>query len=160
MSLSRILNDEPSPAVSNPSASTSVIDPALMSPPAQSASRSPHRSHYSPQDFHGELQPPNPRGYEYHAVAYQGTGGWDPYSGEWVQGDIFPLGRGNGDYYPHPERSETISPHDPRSTYYREGDADNFPRKRRRGVEEDDDYRPPGLRQGRVSYSFYLSFYL
>jgi len=36
----------------------------------------------------GEPSAP-PRSYQ--ATAYQGTGGWDPYSGEWVQGDIFPL---------------------------------------------------------------------
>lgn len=154
MSLSRILNDDPSPPLSAPSASMSVIDPALMSPPVQPARRSPHHQLYGSHEFHGEPQPPNPRGYEYQPMAYQGTGGWDPYSGEWVQGDIFPLGRGNGDYYPHPERSETISPHDPRSKYYREGDVDNFSRKRRREVEEDDDYRPQGLRQSRVSTSF------
>lgn len=159
MSLSRILNDEPSPDVSNhpaPSASNStvpVIDPALLSPPAHSARRSPHHSLHESHDFQAESQPPNPRGYEYQPMTYQGTGGWNPYNGDFMPGDIFPLGRGNGDYYPHPERSETVSPHDSRSTYYKEGDADTFARKRRRGVEEDDDYCPPGLRQGRVSYS-------
>jgi chromatin-remodeling ATPase INO80 len=150
MSLSRILNDEPSPALSHPlspsaPASMSVIDPALMSPTSQSGPRSsPHLRHGHP----GEPPPP-PRGYP--GVAYQGSGGWDPYSGEWVQGDIFPLGRGNGDYYSRSERPETLSPHDPRSAYYREGEIDSSSRKRRREPDEEDDYRASGLRQGRVS---------
>lgn len=157
MSLSRILNDEPSPAVSSrsvPNGSMPVIDPALISPTSPTGLRSP-RSHHGPPD--GEPQPPPPRGYEYQPVAYQGTGGWDPYSGEWVQGDIFPLGRGNGDYYPHPERTEAMSPNDPRNGYYREEDLDSSSRKRRRGVEDEDDYRSGEMRQGRVSgycYSF------
>ncbi|KIM85396.1 hypothetical protein PILCRDRAFT_360893 [Piloderma croceum F 1598] len=132
MSLSRILNDDPSPAVLRPAihSSMSVIDPALMSQTGP------------PPEYQGEPSAP-PRSYQ--PTAYQGTGGWDPYSGEWVQGDIFPLGRGNGDYYSRPENS---SSHDSRSAYY---EVDGLSRKRRREPDEDDDYRPSELRQGRVS---------
>jgi len=151
MSLSRILNDDPSPPLLHltaPSApgAMSVIDPALISPTSQSGLRSSPSQHHSHPEYQGEPTAP-PRSYQ--SVAYQGTGGWDPYSGEWVQGDIFPLGRGNGDYYSRPENS---SPHDPRSgAYYMETETDGSSRKRRREPDEDNDYRPPGLRQGRVS---------
>lgn len=142
MSLSRILNDEPSPAL--PTAP--VLDPALLSP-TQPGPRSPPRPHPGHPEYQGD-HPLPPRGYQ--PVAYQGTGGWDPYSGEWVQGNIFPLGRGNGDYY-RPERPETLSSHDLRSTYYREGEIDGSSRKRRREPDEEDDYHAPESRQGRVS---------
>src|ERR1700691_151725 len=149
MSLSRILNDDPSPALSHLSGPGGpVIDPALLSPTSQSGPRSPPRLH---QGHHGEPTPPL-RGYQ--ATAYQGTGGWDPYSGEWVQGDIFPLGRGNGDYYSRPGQPETLPPQDSRGVYYRDGEADGSSRKRRREPDEDDDHRPRALRQGRVSTTF------
>jgi DNA helicase INO80 len=148
MSLSRILNDEPSSALSHPPVpSGPVIDPALLSPASQSAMRSSPRPFHSHSEYNGEPTAPL-RGYQ--PVAYQGTGGWDPYNGDYVQGDIFPLGRGNGDYYSRSERPESVSPHDPRSAYYRESEADGSSRKRRRDPDEDD-YLPQGLRQSRVS---------
>jgi DNA helicase INO80 len=150
MSLSRILNDDPSPALLRPAVPSvpgpmSVIDPALMSPTSQTGPKSSPRLHHGYPEYQGEPSAP-PRSYQ--ATAYQGTGGWDPYSGEWVQGDIFPLGRGNGDYYSRPENS---SSHDSRSAYYTESEVDGLSRKRRREPDEDDDYRPLELRQGRVS---------
>lgn len=129
------------------------IDPALMemSPTSTSAAMTPPRSqppHHVHSDHHGE-QPPPPRGYTYQAVAYQGAGGWDPYTGEWVQGDIFPLGPG-GNYYPERDGQRFLSPQDPRESssaaYYKEGDGDT-PRKRRKGIDDDGDYHPPGQRR-------------
>lgn len=155
MSLSRILNDEPPPAVSNRSpasgtASMPAIDPALLSPGAQSAPRSPIRSHHGRPDTHGDPQSPPPRGHEYQPAAYQGTGGWDPYTGHWVQGEIFPLGRGSGNYYPNEQQGQ-ISPTNSRNGHYREEDAEESSRKRRRGAEEEGEQKPAGGRRGRVS---------
>jgi chromatin-remodeling ATPase INO80 len=167
MSLSRILNDDPTPMSAPPlPASLIPLDPALMdtSPRMNSSvSSPPHRSHHHGQpDRHGEPVPP-PRGYTYQPLAYQGAGGWDPYTGEWVQGDIFPLGPG-GNYYPdRVGRQRFVSSQEQQrdtSTriYYKdededEEDEDDTPRKRRKGGAEDTDYQPPGQR--RVS-CFYL----
>lgn len=142
MSLSRILNDDPpatSTSVPHPSASMPVIDPALVSPTSQIAPRSPPDSR---QTQSTEAR----RGYQ--TSSYQGTGGWDPYTGEWVPGDIFPLGRGNGDYYP--ERSQVHSPHETRNAHYRDTEMEGSSRKRRR-EDDDDDSRSVESRQGRVS---------
>lgn len=79
-------------------------------------------------------------------MAFQGAGGWDPYTGEWVQGDIFPLGPG-GNYY-NADRQDVLVPShpgngqdDPSSVLETNG------RKKRRMVnagEDDQDYQPPG----------------
>jgi DNA helicase INO80 len=160
MSLSRILNDEPSPALSAPPIPMGLIpiDPLLLesSPTSTACGLPPSRAQpyqYGRPDHHGEPPPP-PRGYTYQPAAYQGAGGWDPYTGEWVQGDIFPLGPG-GNYYPERDgRRRLVSPQDTRdpasSAYYKDEEMDDgLPRKRRRGEDEDSDYHPPG--QKRVS---------
>ncbi|KAF7978857.1 hypothetical protein HWV62_44327 [Athelia sp. TMB] len=146
MSLSRILNDEPPPATSmlavpHPSASTSAIDPALISPSStsQAASRSP----VEPLSAHsGDTR----RGYA--APAYQGGWAKDPYTGEWVHGDDVPS-RGNGDYFP--ERLHAHSPYEARSANYRESESDGRSRKRRREMDDggDDDLRSMESRPSR-----------
>ncbi|KIK96361.1 hypothetical protein PAXRUDRAFT_312720 [Paxillus rubicundulus Ve08.2h10] len=152
MSLRRILNDEPPPPRSaNPRPScgsgidTSLADASPISIPA-TMSPARLRTHHRSQSPLGE-QPPPPRGYTYQAVSYQGAGGWDPYSGNYVQGDIFPLGPG-GNYYPQrqldsipsgpPEPPESIS-----SAYYKEGENEHASKKRRKAVDDDPDYQPP-----------------
>ena len=154
MSLSRILNDEPSPAVSNSSpapgpAPIPAIDQVLLSP---GAPRSPIRSHHGRLDTRLDPLPPPPRGYEYQPAAYQGTGGWDPYTGNWVQGEIFPLGRGGGNYYPNEHKGQ-VSPTNSRNGYYREEESEESSRKRRRGPEEEGEQKPIGGRRGQVSTS-------
>ncbi|KAG1885770.1 hypothetical protein F4604DRAFT_1495285, partial [Suillus subluteus] len=111
MSLSRILNDEPPPARKSSSSRTGGIDPSLadVSPLSRATVMSPH-----PQTLRRSLtplgeQPPLPRGYSYQTSSYQGTGGWDPYSGDYVQGEIFPLGPG-GNYYSQRERDGQHQP--------------------------------------------------
>ncbi|KAG1795542.1 hypothetical protein EV424DRAFT_606445, partial [Suillus variegatus] len=94
MSLSRILNDEP-PRRENPLPHVVVVDPSLadVSPLSRATVISPH-----PQTLRRSLTPLGehqlPRGYSYQTPSYQGAGGWDPYSGDYVQGEIFPLGPG------------------------------------------------------------------
>ncbi|KAH7931126.1 hypothetical protein BV22DRAFT_1137807 [Leucogyrophana mollusca] len=157
MSLSRILNDEPPPQrLTSTGASRGPGTDALstdMSPRSNAAAMSPPRpqpSHRSPSP--GGEQPPPPRGYTYQPVAYQGAGGWDPYTGDWVQGDIFPLGPG-GNYYPQREREgrQSVPPQETRATsvgaYYKEGESEALPRKRRKAAEEDSDYHPPGTKR-------------
>lgn len=105
MSLSRILNNEPSdrqPA----SAPAGAIDPALMdssapSSPSHSASQPPRGSSSNVAVEH----PPQPRGLSYQSPPYDGAGGWNPYTGEWMQGGPFPLGRG-GNYYDRTREQE------------------------------------------------------
>ena len=160
MSLSRILNDEPSPGLSARPAHTAPplimsIDPALMSPTSTSGGMSPRPQppHLPYSDHHGELPPP-PRGYAYQALAIQGAGGWDPYNGEWVQGDIFPLGPGGNNYYSERDNQRFMSPPESReplsAPHCREGEGESTPRKRRKGADDDADYQPPGHR--RVSF--------
>ncbi|KIJ21627.1 hypothetical protein PAXINDRAFT_95170 [Paxillus involutus ATCC 200175] len=152
MSLRRILNDEPPPPRSaNPRPSrgsgidTSLADMSPISvPPTMSPARP--RTHHRSQSPPGE-QPPPPRGYTYQPVSYHGAGGWDPYSGNYVQGDIFPLGPG-GNYYPQRELDSISSgpPEPPESTssaYYKEGENEHASKKRRKAVDDDPDYRPP-----------------
>jgi DNA helicase INO80 len=149
MSLSRILNDEPPPARKRGAG----IDPSLadVSPHSHATViSSPHlqTSRRSPSPL-GE-QPPFPRGYSYHTSSYQGAGGWDPYSGDYVQGEIFPLGPG-GNYYAQRERDEHhhLPPLEPRApsvgAYYKDGENEPTPRKRRKAAPPDDDpdYQPP-----------------
>ncbi|KAF9240898.1 P-loop containing nucleoside triphosphate hydrolase protein [Melanogaster broomeanus] len=150
MSLSRILNDEPPPPRTNHGPSRGpAIDVSLadMSPISNPATMSPthSRTHHRSQSP-GE-QPPPPRGYTYQPVSYQGVGGWDPYSGKYVQGDIFPLGPG-GNYYLQRER-DAISSGPPEqletssSAYYKEGENEHASKKRRKAPEQDADYQPP-----------------
>lgn len=152
MSLSRILNDEPPPARKSASSRGGGIDPSLadVSPLSRATVISPH-----PQTLRRSLtplgeQPPLPRGYSYQTPSYQGAGGWDPYSGDYVQGEIFPLGPG-GNYYSQRERDgqHQPPPPEPRASsvgaYYKEGENESTPRKRRKPVAPDDDpdYQPP-----------------
>ncbi|KAG0708995.1 SNF2 family DNA-dependent ATPase [Suillus ampliporus] len=152
MSLSRILNDEPPPARKSASSRGGGIDPSLadVSPLSRATVMSPH-----PQTLRRSLtplgeQPPLPRGYSYQTPSYQGAGGWDPYSGDYVQGEIFPLGPG-GNYYPQRERDPQHHPPPPEprapsvGAYYKEGDNEPTPRKRRKPAPPDDDpdYQPP-----------------
>ena len=161
MSLKRILNDEPPPllparhAIAGPSRAAAAADHSFsdLSPIPNSAPISPvhtwaNRHSQSP---HPE-QPPPPRGYAYQPVNYQGAGGWDPYSGNYVHGDIFPLGRG-GNYYLQRERDGISSgPTDPptssASAYYKDSENDHAS-KRRKGMDEDLDYLPPASKRVR-----------
>ncbi|KAL4069564.1 hypothetical protein J3A83DRAFT_4096226 [Scleroderma citrinum] len=153
MSLKRILNDEPPPSLptrhanAGPSRATAADHSfSDVSPIPHSAPISPvhtRASHHSQSPL--PEQPPPPRGYAYQPVTYQGAGGWDPYSGNYVQGDIFPLGPG-GNYYPLRERDGIPSgPLDPSSSsasaYYKDGEDDHAS-KRRKGIDEDSDYLP------------------
>lgn len=98
MSLSRILNDEPTGH--QPTSVPTAIDPPQMASPTPS-SPAPSGSQQSlgaPSDRGPVEQPPQPRGMSYQPSTYEGAGGFNPYTGDWVQGDIFPLGRG-GNYY-------------------------------------------------------------
>ncbi|KAF9229431.1 hypothetical protein BS17DRAFT_723199 [Gyrodon lividus] len=156
MSLSRILNDEPPPLRSaNPRPShgsgidTSLADMLSISNPA-TMSPAHARTHHRSQSPLGE-QPPPPRGYTYQPVSYQGAGGWDPYSGNYVQGDIFPLGPG-GNYYSQRERDVIPSgPLEPlessSSAYYKEGENEHTAKKRRKTVNDDPDYQPPSTKR-------------
>ena len=158
MSLSRILNDAPPPPRAAPSGPPRAIDTPLpdMSPVSNPVPVSPvhprqHRQSQSPLGDH----PPPPRGYSYQPVSYQGAGGWDPYSGNYVQGDIFPLGPG-GNYYPQREVGATPSgpsePLDgPVGAYYKEGEDENehASKKRRKATDDDPDYQPPVSRRVR-----------
>jgi chromatin-remodeling ATPase INO80 len=111
MSLKRILNDGPS-GPPPPPPRVSVSEP--IADAEDRARISPHQVHHSPligignpnsaarESSNGSVpldRPPQPRGFWNQAPGYQVAGGWNPYTGEWVQGDIFPLGRG-GNYYP------------------------------------------------------------
>lgn len=107
------------------------------------------RQHHQSQSPLGD-HPPPPRGYTYQPVSYQGAGGWDPYSGNYVQGDIFPLGPG-GNYYPHREVGASPGPPEPLEgsvgAYYKESENDQASKKRRKTVDDDPDYQPPGSRR-------------
>jgi len=165
MSLSRILNDDPIPMPPAPSLPV-PIDPALMhtSPRLNSGVRSPPSRPYPHSQLNHHGEPPPPRGHTYQPIAYQGAGGWDPYTGEWVQGDIFPLGPG-GNYY---QTQPFVSPHEhQRGTtsrmYYKEEEEEeeeeeqqvvDTPRKRRKGGDEDTDYHPPGQRRVSLFHFF------
>ncbi|KAG8219916.1 SNF2 family DNA-dependent ATPase [Butyriboletus roseoflavus] len=156
MSLSRILNDPPPPAraaLSVPPRASAIDTPLPdMSPVSNPVPVSPvhprqHHQSQSPLEDH----PPPPRGYTYQPVSYQGSGGWDPYSGNYVQGDIFPLGPG-GNYYPQREVAATPSgPREPLEgplgAYYKEDENDHASKKRRKAVDDDPDYQPPGSRR-------------
>jgi DNA helicase INO80 len=135
------------------------IDPALMetSPTPTSDAKSPHSplSLRTGQDGHEQLHV-----YNRQPAAFQGTGGWDSYTGEWVQGDIFPIGPG-GDYYPdrsgRRQFSTLMDSGDPQpAVYYKEGD-EGSPRKKRKGREEDGDYQPAGQRRVCFPYESCIS---
>lgn len=117
-----------------------------VSPPSMPPHYTDRRSPSEPD------QGPPPRGFAYQPVAYQGAGGWDPYTGEWVQGDIFPLGPG-GQYYAENEDQASDSP--PPSNggqivaRFKEGYVEGGRKKRKLATDDDDDYQPPG--QKRVS---------
>lgn len=177
MSLKHILNDDPSPplpvssgptvhSVALASGPTSAADSAPprrspepvsssampMSPPRLPPLQRVHSASRSDSVAHDHEQQPHPRGFAYHPAAYQGAGGWDPYTGKWVQGDIFPLGPG-GNYYPDREDHASESPQPPNGggpdPQFKDGYVDGSNRKKRKHIEDDEDYRPPG--QKRVS---------
>ncbi|KAF8559204.1 hypothetical protein OG21DRAFT_707459 [Imleria badia] len=133
MSLSRILNDPPPPPRAPPEPPS-----AIDTPPSSDSPLNPRQS-------------PPPRRYSYQPVSYQGAGGWDPYSGNYVQGDIFPLGPG-GNYYPQRDLAPTSSvPPEPLDAsvgaYYKEGESDHGSKKRRKAAADDPDYHPPATRR-------------
>ena len=135
MSLSRILNDPPPPPRAPPEPPS-----AIDTPPSSNSPLNPRQS-------------PPPRRYSYQPVSYQGAGGWDPYSGNYVQGDIFPLGPG-GNYYPQRDLAPPSSvPPEPLDTslgaYYKEGENDHASKKRRKTADDDPDYHPPASRRVR-----------
>ncbi|KAJ3558033.1 hypothetical protein NM688_g1148 [Phlebia brevispora] len=160
MSLKHILNDDPSPplpliaptAQAPTTISTTDPAPAPRPPSPLSKANAPYtrrrartRSRSSPQPQEQEHVPSRP--FTYQPMAFQGAGGWDPYTGEWVQGDIFPLGPG-GNYYvadrqdlPYPQHGGNAPQDDQSSVTELNG------RKKRRTVapvEDDQDYQPPG----------------
>lgn len=161
MSLSRILNDPPPPprvAPSAPSRASAVdtplpdMSPVSNPPPASPAHPRQRHQSQSPLGDH----PPPPRGYTYQPVSYQGAGGWDPYSGNYVQGNIFPLGPG-GNYYPQREAGVTPSgPPEPLDgsvgAYYSQSENDHATKKRRKTVDDDPDYQPPASRRVRTPF--------
>lgn len=111
----------------------------------------PHQNSSPP-----DMSPP-PRRYSYQPVNYQGTGGWDPYTGNYVQGDIFPLGPG-GNYYPQRDVAPTSSePQDGSvSAYYKEAENDHASKKRRKAANDDPDYQPPAPRRVCLLFLIYL----
>ncbi len=174
MSLRHILNEDPSPPLPLPA--PTAASPATIingdsasarqtSPQIQSATssqprrRTPRtRSRSSPPPQESDQLPSRP--FTYQPVAYQGAGGWDPYSGEWVQGDIFPLGPG-GNYYPEHEDHTSMSPPNGNGEAEPQVGGESFVetngRKKRRTIApagDDQDYRPPGTK--RVCHHFHL----
>lgn len=156
MSLSRILNDAPPPPrapLSGPS--RSAIDTPLpdMSPISNPLPVSPlHPRQHQSQSPLGD-HPPTPRGYPYQPVSHQGAGGWDSYSGNYVHGDVLPLGPG-GSYYPQRDigaaPSGPLEPLDgPAGAYYKEGENEHASKKRKKAADVDPDYQPPGSRRVR-----------
>ncbi|KAG1716542.1 hypothetical protein ID866_594 [Astraeus odoratus] len=160
MSLKRILNDEPPPSLparhtnAGPSRASGPDHPyADISPvPRPAAVSPPHtRAHHHHSQSPLADQPPPRRGYEYQPAPYPGAGGWDPYSDNYVQGDIFPLGPG-GSYYPQRER-ETFpsgpsdSHPDSAGAYYRDTENDHASKRRRRAMDDDSDYTPPASKR-------------
>ena len=164
MSLSRILNNEP-PSASSAQRTTpgpTPIDPVQVEPSSSSGPPTRPHSHTHHHPSHLNIPPPPPRGYAYRPVAYQGAGGWDPYSGDWVQGDIFPLGLGGNNHYAqhefqrrHPVHRE--DPELPPRDYHEDGEGeDTVPRKRRKGV--GDDFEHQAGSHKRVSWLSNFSF--
>lgn len=162
MSLKHILNDDPNPPfpllAPAAQAPATIIDPSPLtrppSPPAKADTpytrrRARTRSQSSPHSQEQDHVPSRP--FTYQPMSFQGAGGWDPYSGEYVQGDIFPRGPG-GNYYNGPETPVSahanIPPQDDQGSYEANG------RKKRRTVvpaEDDQDYQPPGGKRVRCS---------
>lgn len=92
--------------------------------------------------------PPHPRGLTYQPLEYQGAGGWNPYTGEWTPGDIFPLGPGEN-YYPEQDsRLATASNRHqtrPPGGYYKEDYATENTGgrgRKRRKTNDDAEYQP------------------
>lgn len=127
MSLRHILNDEPSEPLQPPT--QAVVSPATItnadsapinqSAPASTSAPAPSRRRKSRNQETPAPPPPYPvnpptQPFTYQPVPYPGAGGWNPHTGQWVQGDIFALGPG-GNYYPDPA--------DPRRDIFRNGMA-------------------------------------
>ncbi|CCM00896.1 uncharacterized protein FIBRA_02942 [Fibroporia radiculosa] len=154
MSLKHILNDDPvpphipAPTPSVPSPSEPV--PARQSPLMPVVSPPPQLHYAHARALHDHEPPPVPRGLAYQPATYHGAGGWDPYTGEWVQGDIFPLGPG-GNYYPDREEqtplSPTLSNNGSATSRFKEGFVEGHGRKKRKIADDDDDYQPPGQKR-------------
>ncbi|KAA1468168.1 hypothetical protein DENSPDRAFT_833380 [Dentipellis sp. KUC8613] len=135
MSLSRILNNDPAPP------------PPALAVPAVSEARSdrtsPSRSTSPPRRPPPAVRSPQPQ-----PLAYQASGGWDPHSGEWVQGEISPVGPGGTLYTEHARSlsESSLTKQDGRDT------SQSPPKKRKKNMDDDADYRPPGTRRGLRRY--------
>ncbi|KAH9946815.1 P-loop containing nucleoside triphosphate hydrolase protein [Amylocystis lapponica] len=160
MSLKHILNDDPHPPphitapsahAHEPASSADAVPARPSSPSLTTLSPHPVPPHYTDGRSPSELdQGPPPRGFAYQPAAYHGAGGWDPYTGQWVQGDIFPLGPG-GQYYAEHEDQASVSP--PPSNggqiiaRFKEGYVDGGRKKRKVAADDDEDYQPPGQKR-------------
>jgi hypothetical protein len=148
MSLSRILNDElstsSSPAQSYAgSSSVMLADPApprIAPEPASNAISSSRIPGMYPDHAEEPHQPPD---YPYHPAANQE--GWctEPYTREWVRGNVSSLEPSDIPF--HMETREMYH-----SSIYREIETEIASRKRRKGISDDADYQPPSQR--RVSF--------
>ncbi|TFY83775.1 hypothetical protein EWM64_g245 [Hericium alpestre] len=163
MSLSRILNDDlppmnTPPAPSQPAYSAgSGPDPALMDRPLDTV-RSPSPPRRRSHNKRGSEGQALPQAHTFQPVAYQASGAWDPHSGEWVQGEVSPVGpnvsffseRGQSplspkEYHPAPSNITFVNEEGPDL-------AQSPPKKRRKGADDDGDYRPPGTRRSSRRY--------
>ncbi|OCH96546.1 hypothetical protein OBBRIDRAFT_815823 [Obba rivulosa] len=164
MSLRHILNDDPSPPLISTSSatapvSTPAIEPALRRPPSPSVTSttsSPHDSqHYSysrSSARHDSQQPTSGRAPASQPVQWQGGrhSYYDegeprhvpPAAGDWYDQD----GPMSGQLSPS---STNGTPGAPITTRFKEGYVDGNGRKKRKTMDDDEDYQPPG--QKRVS---------
>ncbi|THH20832.1 hypothetical protein EW146_g598 [Bondarzewia mesenterica] len=158
MSLSRILNNDPAPVMPPQPAHLPVapIDPMLTDSQRQ-LSRSPsppmRTRHRSQSAYTSEHSAPS-RAYTYQHPAYQGSGGWDPRTGEWMQGDMSPPGFGRSVYQDHghpPSSPKDYSRSQSSSITFVKDDVPGIsqspPKKRRKTTDDDADYHPPGSRR-------------
>ena len=157
MSLSRILNSNPSPSL-RPTPHLSPVTTIPFDNTAYPEHLSDHLSAIPAPSRFQRIYPDHPsdnqhslRGYPYHDSAqYQGPPAWDPYSRQWVHGDVYAFNPGATHYHSN-DRGRFPSPHDvrepPPDVCPKDGDEDVAFRKRRRGLDEDSDYQPPGQRR-------------
>lgn len=165
MSLKHILNDDPSPPlISTPSApapvSTPALGPALKRPssPSVTPTTSPayDSQHYTYSRSSARLEPPLPppgRAPASQPPLWQS--GRHPYYDEREQRNMPPSAA--GDWYDQDASmsgqlspsSSSGTPGAPNVTRFKEGYVENSSRKKRKTMEDDEDYQPPG--QKRVS---------
>lgn len=167
MSLSRILNDEPSPA---PSARSSYSHTPHSLPrelhPIESMRESlPPVVHHSRSEVYTDippLPPLPPRSFGYGNVSH-GSASREPFSGPWTQDEQGPAQRGRITFRIErgAESHRSISPpEDPRELdQVTPGSAPGSKRRRTKG-KEDSDYQPPGHKRVRALQTFFHYFHL